>query len=201
MEQIDAIRYNLERFTDESTKNLHKQRLDQKLEEGNYDDIEELYEYIITCLLYTSPFPQPIFTKNNKSRVLYKSWLYAKNYLILFEFRALSFAIEKNYRWTHTHTFRKITFLHILRVVQLSLIHIQMCIRDRFKYLPLTIISLFLLLLKNCLMKKEKDNIPIGNYVIIKHCFIYLHTKMLVQTSWYLLSVSYTHLDVYKRQR
>ena len=58
MEQIDEIRYNLESFTDESTKNLYKQRLGQKQEEGKYDDIEELYQHIkqryMSCLLYTS---------------------------------------------------------------------------------------------------------------------------------------------------
>ena len=36
-------------------------------------------------------------------------------------------------------------------------------------------------------MKEEKDNIPIGNNVIIKHCFIYLRTTMLVQTSWFMV--------------
>ena len=49
----------------------------------------------------------------------YKSGLYAKNYLILFEFAAVIVCHRKKiYRHTHTDTVRKTTFFHVLSVVE-----------------------------------------------------------------------------------
>ena len=101
----------------------------------------------------TTPFPQPIFTKNNRSWELYNLLLYAKNRLILFEFAAVIVCHIK-YAW-QKHVAGKLP-------------------------LPLNWSSL-----KSTGFESSATR---------------AHVQNIIWLCLNLRSVSYTHLDVYKRQ-
>jgi len=50
VELIQSPVYNIDSLRDESTSFFYKKRLDEKLEEGNFESKEDCYQHLVKCI-------------------------------------------------------------------------------------------------------------------------------------------------------